>query len=95
MLISGTAQSVGCRVDGMPPHDVIDKVNAGEYEIPDVSILSSLNFMYEDTESVNTYNLGKVRSLLKSIPTDRLVQTEQTINSANRADHIQTALKGC
>lgn len=22
----------------MPPHDVIDKVNAGEYEIPDVSI---------------------------------------------------------
>lgn len=33
--VLGTAQSVGCRVDGMPPHDVIDKVNAGEYEIPD------------------------------------------------------------
>lgn len=35
-LISGTAQSVGCRVDGKPPHDVIDAVNEGEYDIPDV-----------------------------------------------------------
>ena len=43
MCISGTAQSVGCRVDGMPPHDVIDKVNAGEYEIPDVSKIMKLS----------------------------------------------------
>merc|ERR1712201_69486 len=28
--ILGTAQSVGCTVDGMAPHDVIDKINAGE-----------------------------------------------------------------
>merc|ERR1712201_59557 len=28
--ILGTCQSVGCTVDGMAPHDVIDKINAGE-----------------------------------------------------------------
>eukprot|EP00058_Branchiostoma_floridae_P006354 XP_002591842.1 hypothetical protein BRAFLDRAFT_125332 [Branchiostoma floridae] len=33
--ILGTAQSVGCTVDGMPPHDVIDKINEGEYEVPE------------------------------------------------------------
>ena len=32
--ILGTAQSVGCTVDGQPPHDVIDKVNDGEYNVP-------------------------------------------------------------
>jgi large subunit ribosomal protein L12e len=33
--ILGTAQSVGCTVDGQPPHDVIDGINSGEVEIPD------------------------------------------------------------
>jgi len=33
--ILGTAQSVGCTVEGQPPHDVIDAINAGEIEIPD------------------------------------------------------------
>ncbi|XP_019614730.1 PREDICTED: 60S ribosomal protein L12-like [Branchiostoma belcheri] len=33
--ILGTAQSVGCTVDGLPPHDVIDKINEGEYEVPE------------------------------------------------------------
>jgi large subunit ribosomal protein L12e len=33
--ILGTAQSVGCTVDGRPPHDVIDAVNAGEIDVPD------------------------------------------------------------
>ena len=33
--ILGTAQSVGCTVDGQPPHDVIDGINSGEIEIPD------------------------------------------------------------
>ncbi|KAL4224699.1 60S ribosomal protein L12 [Mactra antiquata] len=32
--ILGTAQSVGCRVDGKAPHDVIDGINNGEYDIP-------------------------------------------------------------
>mgnify|MGYP003572533747 FL=1 len=32
--VLGTAQSVGCTVDGMGPHDVIDKINDGEYEVP-------------------------------------------------------------
>lgn len=31
--ILGTCQSVGCTVDGQPPHDVIDKINEGEIEI--------------------------------------------------------------
>ncbi|KAL5007033.1 hypothetical protein ScPMuIL_015839 [Solemya velum] len=33
--ILGTAQSVGCTIDRMAPHDVIDKVNSGEIEVPD------------------------------------------------------------
>ncbi|GMT24699.1 hypothetical protein PFISCL1PPCAC_15996 [Pristionchus fissidentatus] len=32
--ILGTAQSVGCTVDGMHPHDLVDKIKAGELEIP-------------------------------------------------------------
>jgi large subunit ribosomal protein L12e len=32
--ILGTAQSIGCTVDGQPPHDVIDGINSGEVEIP-------------------------------------------------------------
>lgn len=28
--VLGTAQSVGCTVDGMPPHDLIDEINDGE-----------------------------------------------------------------
>ncbi|KAK6624399.1 60S ribosomal protein L12 [Polyplax serrata] len=33
--ILGTCQSVGCTVEGKPPHDVIDQINAGEIEVPD------------------------------------------------------------
>ena len=36
--ILGTAQSVGCTVEGQPPHDIIDKINDREIEIPDVSV---------------------------------------------------------
>ena len=32
--ILGTCQSVGCTVEGQPPHDVIDGINSGEVEIP-------------------------------------------------------------
>ncbi|GMR48581.1 hypothetical protein PMAYCL1PPCAC_18776 [Pristionchus mayeri] len=32
--ILGTAQSVGCTVDGMHPHDLVDKIKGGELEIP-------------------------------------------------------------
>jgi len=32
--ILGTAQSVGCTVDGMQPHDVIDGINDGSVECP-------------------------------------------------------------
>lgn len=33
--ILGTAQSVGCTVDGQPPHDIIDGINDGSIEIED------------------------------------------------------------
>ncbi|XP_060074051.1 large ribosomal subunit protein uL11-like [Ylistrum balloti] len=33
--VLGTAQSVGCSVEKCPPHDVIDKINSGEIEVPD------------------------------------------------------------
>merc|ERR1712200_91721 len=32
--ILGTAQSVGCTIDGMDPHDVIDQINDGSVECP-------------------------------------------------------------
>jgi len=34
----GTCQSVGCTVEGSHPHDLIDKINAAEMEVPDVSM---------------------------------------------------------
>ncbi|XP_008556549.1 60S ribosomal protein L12 [Microplitis mediator] len=33
--ILGTCQSVGCTIEGRPPHDLIDDINAGEMEIAD------------------------------------------------------------
>lgn len=33
--ILGTCQSVGCTVDSCHPHDVIDKVNSGDVEVPE------------------------------------------------------------
>merc|ERR1712107_573509 len=33
--ILGTAQSVGCTVDGQDPHDIIDGINDGSVEVPD------------------------------------------------------------
>lgn len=33
--ILGTAQSVGCTIDGQPPHDVIEGIDSGDVEIPD------------------------------------------------------------
>lgn len=32
--VLGTAQSVGCTVDGKHPHDVIDDLNNGVIEVP-------------------------------------------------------------
>merc|ERR1712221_13842 len=32
--ILGTAQSVGCTVDGQAPHDIIDDINSGDIECP-------------------------------------------------------------
>ncbi|OXA58528.1 60S ribosomal protein L12 [Folsomia candida] len=33
--VLGTAQSVGCTIDGELPHDLIDAVNSGEKDVPD------------------------------------------------------------
>ncbi|ORX36234.1 ribosomal protein L11 [Kockovaella imperatae] len=33
--ILGTAQSVGCTVDGRPPHDIIEEIRSGELVVPD------------------------------------------------------------
>jgi len=32
--VLGTCQSVGCTVEGSHPHDIIDKINSGEMEVP-------------------------------------------------------------
>ena len=41
MKCLGTCQSVGCTVEGSHPHDVIDKINNGETEVPEVSTSNS------------------------------------------------------
>ncbi|CAG2209135.1 large ribosomal subunit protein uL11-like isoform X1 [Mytilus galloprovincialis] len=33
--VLGTAQSVGCTIDKSAPHDLIDKINDGELEVPE------------------------------------------------------------
>jgi large subunit ribosomal protein L12e len=33
--ILGTAQSVGCTVDGKPPHDIIEAIDAGDIVVPE------------------------------------------------------------
>ncbi|XP_043256358.1 60S ribosomal protein L12 [Colletes gigas] len=33
--ILGSCHSVGCTVEGRPPHDLIDDINAGELQVPD------------------------------------------------------------
>ena len=33
--ILGTAQSVGCTVDGKHPHDIIEAIDAGDVEVPE------------------------------------------------------------
>ncbi len=33
--ILGTAQSVGCTIDGKAPHDLIDAINDGALAVPD------------------------------------------------------------
>ena len=38
--ILGTCQSVGCTVEGQPPHDIIDKINDGEIEIEVCCVIS-------------------------------------------------------
>ena len=32
--ILGTAQSVGCTIDGRPAHDIIEAIDSGDVEIP-------------------------------------------------------------
>ncbi|KAL3090770.1 hypothetical protein niasHT_029989 [Heterodera trifolii] len=31
----GTAQSVGCTIDGQHPHDIVDMIRAGEIKMPE------------------------------------------------------------
>lgn len=47
---AGTAQSVGCTVEKANPHALIERINSGEVEIPEVSanksILTKVIFQY-------------------------------------------------
>ncbi|OXA61024.1 60S ribosomal protein L12 [Folsomia candida] len=33
--VLGTAQSIGCTIDGKDPHDIIDAINDGEIDVPE------------------------------------------------------------
>ncbi|MBW02669.1 60S ribosomal protein L12, partial [Eschrichtius robustus] len=52
--ILGTAQSVGCNVDGRHPHDIIDDINSGAVECP---ASSSLTFTLFDMQWMNLKHL--------------------------------------
>ena len=34
--VLGTAQSIGCTINGQAPHDIIDQINSGEIDVPEV-----------------------------------------------------------
>ena len=34
LICLGTAQSVGCKVEGSHPHDVINQINNGQIDVP-------------------------------------------------------------
>ena len=40
--VLGTAQSVGCTIDGKAPHDWIDAINSGKLEVPVCNLLTEL-----------------------------------------------------
>ncbi|XP_048970411.1 60S ribosomal protein L12 isoform X1 [Canis lupus dingo] len=46
--ILGTAQSVGCNVDGRHPHDIIDDINSGAVECPAVKLTTKENISIKD-----------------------------------------------
>ena len=50
--ILGTAQSVGCTIDGQPPHDVIEAIDSGDVEIP--SEVSFHHFHFLCTVELNS-----------------------------------------
>ena len=52
--ILGTAQSVGCTVEGQPPHDIIDKINDNEIEI-EVCCLVTLTRIYPFTQTLDNH----------------------------------------
>ncbi|CAH1270930.1 RPL12 [Branchiostoma lanceolatum] len=60
--ILGTAQSVGCTVDGLPPHDVIDKINEGEYEVPEVK-----DYFAEVKDGIASSKLDKAMEALEQV----------------------------
>ena len=41
--ILGTAQSVGCTIDGKAPHSLIEAINDGKLEVPVSSLVSNGN----------------------------------------------------
>ena len=51
----GTAQSVGCTVEGEPPHDIIDKINEGEIEIPVSSFWSGWKYQFASCKTLLAY----------------------------------------
>ncbi len=61
--ILGTAQSVGCTIDGCPPHDVIDDINSGKIECPAVSI--NCHYAFERVFFFAFYMVLTVHSFLQ------------------------------
>ena len=48
--VLGTAQSVGCTIDGKAPHDWIDAINNGKLEVPVCNLLEIYSWYFSFIE---------------------------------------------
>ena len=62
--ILGTAQSVGCTVDGQPPHDIIDKINDHEIEIEVCIFIASFLPVNINNCYIARLSLNKMNTLI-------------------------------
>ena len=62
--ILGTAQSVGCTVDGQPPHDIIDKINDNEIEIEVCIFIASFSPVNINNCYIARLSLNKMSTVI-------------------------------
>ena len=72
--ILGTAQSVGCTVDGSHPHDKIDEINNGSLEIS-VSLVNICTLLSCLLGYLSTYEHKYVQYYIIMLPSNRALNS--------------------